>query len=54
LGNYATSAQMGNAAQEARLNALTAGLQNASIPLQLAISQQAAENAGQSQSSGGK
>jgi hypothetical protein len=53
FGNIGTQVGSANAAEEARLGALTAGIQNAAIPATLDIALTAAENAGQGGGGGG-
>lgn len=53
LANLQTGVESQNSATNQRLEALTAGLQNAGIPLALLVSQTAAENAGQGGDGGG-
>jgi len=54
LANLQTGVESQNSATNQRIEALTAGLQNAGIPLALLVSQTAAENAGQGGGGGGK
>lgn len=54
LANQQLGVESANAAQQARLEAITAGLENAGIPSALLISQKAAETAGEGGGGGGK
>lgn len=53
FGNYQAGVQSGNQQEELTLNALTAGIQNESLPLALKIAKTAADNQGKYTDSGG-